>query len=408
MALKPYQLSKIPDNIVNIYQELEDFIIEDISRRIAKAGTITDTAKWQAMRAQEIGLSMDNIKAKVKETLKLSDKEVDRLFKEAALTSIDQDNILYEQAKLTPMHYTDSEELQNYLIAAVKQTKGELRNISGSLGFCVKGVNGKVKNKRLTAIYQDTLDFVQMQVSSGVADYNTAVRGAIKKLSQSGIRVINYETGWHNRVDVAVRRATLTGVNQMAQKQTEFMHDEIVDKDDQYVEVTAHAGARPEHAKWQGQVFKVVGSTKEYKNLADVTGLGRVDGLLGANCRHSYFPFIPGVSVPTYTKEQLKNIDPEPFEYNGRTYTYYEATQQQRKMETNIRATKREIIGYNAAGDKEAFTNASIKLQQQKKAYKEFSNAAGIRQKKERTQVLEFGKSISQKSVWASKKGERR
>lgn len=405
MALKPYQLSKIPDNLVNIYQDLEDWIIDDVCRRIAKAGAITDTAKWQLERAKEFGMAQETLKKKIKETLKLSNKAIDKIFKEAMLTSIEQDNVLYEQAKLTPMHYTDSEELQNYLIAAVKQTKGELRNISGSLGFCVKGVNGKVKNKRLTAIYQDTLDFVQMQVSSGVADYNTAVRGAIKKLSQSGIRVINYETGWHNRVDVAVRRATLTGVNQMSRQMTDYMHDNMIPRNEQYVETTAHSGARPSHAQWQGQVFKVVGSTKEYKNLADVTGLGRVDGLLGANCRHSYFPFIPGVSVPTYTKEQLKNIDPEPFEYNGRTYTYYEATQQQRKMETNIRATKREIIGYNAAGDKEAFTNASIKLQQQKKAYKEFSNAAGIRQKKERTQVLEFGKSISQKSVWTSKKG---
>lgn len=127
-----------------------------------------------------------------------------------------------------------------------------------------------------------------------------------------------------------------------------------------------------------------------------------------ANCRHSFHPFIPGVSERTYTDEQLENIDPEPFEYKGKTYTYYEATQEQRKLETNIRATKREIIGHNATGDKEAFTTASIKLQQLKKQYAEFSKVAGIRQKKERYQVLEFGKSISQKSVWASKKGERR
>ena len=405
MALKPYQLSKIPDNIVNIYRDLEDFIIEDISRRIAKAGTITDTAKWQIERAKEFGMAQETLKKKIKETLKLSDKEIDKLFKDSAIKSIEQDNVLYEQAGLTPMHYEESEVLRNYLIGAIKQTKGEFKNISGTLGFCVKGVNGKVLNKSLTKTYINTMDFVQMQVSSGVCDYQTAVRNAVKKLAQSGVRTIDYSTGWHNRVDVAVRRATLTGVNQMSRQMTDYMHDEMIPRNEQYVETTAHSGARPSHTQWQGQVFKVVGSTKEYKNLADVTGLGRVDGLLGANCRHSYFPFIPDVSVRTYTKEQLKNIDPEPFEYNGRTYTYYEATQQQRKMETNIRATKREIIGYNAAGDKEAFTNASIKLQQQKKAYKEFSNAAGIRQKKERTQVLEFGKSISQMSVWASKKG---
>lgn len=403
MALQPYQLSEIPQNIVNIYQELEDWIIEDISRRIAKAGTFTDTAKWQIERAREFGMAEETLKKKIKETLKLSDKAINKLFKEAMLTSIEQDNVLYEQAKLTPMHYNQSEELKEYLKAAVKQTKGEFKNISKTLGFVTTGLSN-IKNQTLTKTYINVMDFVQMQVSSGVADYNTAIRNAVKKLCQSGVRVISYETGWHNRVDVAVRRATLTGVNQMAMQQTKFMHDEIVDKDNQYVEVTAHSGARPDHAKWQGKVYKVVGSSKGYPNLEKATGYGTGEGLGGWNCTHSFFPFIPNVSVRTYTKEQLDNIDPPPFKYKGKTYTHYEATQVQRKMETNIRATKREIIGYNAAGDKEAFTTASIKLQQQKKAYKEFSNVAGIRQKKERHQVYQYGKSISQKSVWASKK----
>lgn len=407
MALKPYQLSEIPNNIVSIYQDLEDWIIEDISRRIAKAGTITDTAKWQLERSKEFGMAEATLKEKIKETLKLSNKAIDKIFQEAMLSSIKQDNVIYEQAKLTPIHLQDNKQLQDYLSAAIKQTKGELKNISGTLGFCVRGINGKVLNKKLTKVYIDTMDFVQMQVSSGVCDYITAVREAVKKIANSGIRTINYETGWHNRVDVAVRRATLTGVNQMAQKQTELMHDEIVPKNEQYVEVTAHAGARPEHAKWQGKVYKVVGSSKVYPNLEKATGYGTGPGLGGWNCRHSFFPFIPGISSPTYSKEQLKNIDPASFKYNGKTYTHYEATQEQRKMETKIRATKREIIGYNAAGDREAFTNASIKLQQQKKAYKAFSKAAGIRIKPERHQVYKYGKSISQKSVWSIKKTSR-
>lgn len=404
MALKPYQLSEIPQNIVDIYQELEDFIIYDICRRIAKAGKITDTSKSQFQSAEEWGMAEITLKKKIKETLNLSNKAIDKIFKEAMLTSIEQDNVLYEQAKLTPMHYNQSEELKEYLKAAVKQTKGELKNISRTLGF-VNTRGGKKINEKLSQAYINTMDFVQMQVSSGVCDYNTAIRNAVKKLAQSGVRTIDYSTGWYNRIDVAVRRATLTGVNQMAQKQTEFMHNEIVPENEQYVEVTAHAGARPEHAKWQGKVYKVVGSSKGYPNFAKTTGYGTGEGLGGWNCRHSFFPFIPGISPPTYNEKSLKKIDPPPFEYKGKTYTYYEATQEQRKLETNIRATKREIIGHNATGDKEAFTTASIKLQQLKKQYAEFSKVAGIRQKKERYQVLEFGKSISQKSVWAVKKG---
>lgn len=405
MALTPEYLSEVPKSLIDTYQKLEDFIIQDIARRIAKAGTITDTAKWQAERANEFGVAMETIKKEIARINKVSYEEVDKLFKDAAITSIENDNVLYEQAKLTPMHYSEIPELEEYLMAAVKQTKGELRNISQSLGFIISTPTG-AKAKKLTAIYQDVLDLVQMQVSSGVIDYNTAVRNAVKDLARSGIRRIDYESGWHNRVDVAVKRATLTGVNQMSRHLTDIYHDEMIDKNDQYVEVTAHTGARPDHYTWQGKVYKVVGSSRGYPNLAEATGLGTVTGLMGANCKHSYFPFIPGVSERTYTAEQLENIDPEPFEYKGLKYTYYEATQKQRQLETRIRATKRELIAYDAIDDKDAFYKASLQLKNQKEAYKEFSRAANIRQKKDRTQVLGYDRSISQKSVWSIKKNK--
>lgn len=405
MALTPEYLAEVPKSLIDTYQKLEDFIIEDIARRIAKAGTITDTAKWQAERANEFGIAMETIKKEIARINKVSYEEVDKLFKEAAITSIENDSALYEQAKLTPMHYSKVPGLNDYLISAVKQTKGELRNISQSLGFIISTPTG-AKAKKLTALYQDTLDLVQMQVSSGVIDYNTAVRNAVKDLARSGIRRIDYESGWHNRVDVAVKRATLTGVNQMSRHLTDIYHDKMVDKNDQYVEVTAHSGARPDHAEWQGKVYKVVGRSKRYPNLAEATGLGTGKGLMGWNCRHSYFPFIPDISIRTYTDEQLKHIDPEPFEYKGLKYTYYEATQKQRQLETRIRATKRELIAYDAIDDKDAFYKASLQLKNQKEAYEEFSKVAGIRQKKDRTQVLGYDKSISQKSVWSIKKNK--
>lgn len=126
-----------------------------------------------------------------------------------------------------------------------------------------------------------------------------------------------------------------------------------------------------------------------------------------SNCRHSFYPFFPGISERAYTDKELENIEPKPFSYKGREYTYYEATQRQRLIERNIRATKRELIGYDAVGDTEAFTQASIKLQQQKKEYNYFSKAAGIRKKKERQQVIGYDKSKAQKAVWAKKKNKK-
>lgn len=408
--LTPYELSQIPDSLIQTYQELEDFIIQDFARRVAKTGTITDTAQWQAIRAQELGMSIEAIKQKVAEILNISYQEVDKLFEQSAITSVERDNALYENTKMTPMHINTSPELQQYLEAATKQTKGELKNITQSLGVCTIGINNKVISKKLTTFYQNALDLAQFQVSSGVLDYQTAVRNAIKSIASSGIRTIDFESGWHNRIDVAVRRATLTGANQMAQQMNNKVIDDI---DTDIVEVTAHAGARNKgsgpknHKSWQGKWYSLSGKSTKYPSLRKVTGYGTGEGLGGWNCRHQYHAVIPEISSPAYTKEQLKNIDPEPFGYKGRTYTHYEATQYQRKIETSMRATKREILGYEAAGDKEAFTTASIKLQRQKQEYREFSKVADLKTKNERVQELGYGKSISQKDVWTNKKVEK-
>lgn len=407
--LTPEELGALPNSVVSIYQELEDFIIKDIARRINKAGKITDTAKWQLERATEFGMAKETLEKKIAEILNKSQKEIEKLFTEAATLSTERDAVLYEQAKLTPLHLSTSEELKAFVDAAIVQTKGELRNITRSLGFVSKGANGKLINKQLTKFYQDILDFTQFQIASGVADYQTSIRNAIKQISQSGVRVINYESGWVNRLDVAVRRASLTGVNQMNGNMTNFSIKEL---GAEYVEVTAHAGARvggntpySDHSKWQGKVYRLKGSEPGYPNFAESTGYGLDgSGLLGWNCRHSFYPFFPGISERAYTDKELENIEPKPFSYKGREYTYYEATQRQRLIERNIRATKRELIGYDAVGDKEAFTQASIKLQQQKKEYNDFSKAAGIRKKNDRQQVIGFDKSKAQKAVWANKK----
>ena len=163
-------------------------------------------------------------------------------------------------------------------------------------------------------------------------------------------------------------------------------------------------GARPDHQVWQGKVYKLTGSEPGYPNLAEATGYGTGAGLKGWNCRHDFYPFIPGISERAYTDEELNNIDPPPFEYEGKTYDAYEASQMQRRMETEMRKTKRELIGFENAGLDDDYTAAAIKLRRQKEYYKDFSNKAGLPLQNERMQVLGFGRKEAQKAVWAEKK----
>lgn len=144
-------------------------------------------------------------------------------------------------------------------------------------------------------------------------------------------------------------------------------------------------------------------SKNDYPDFVESTGYGSGEGLGGYNCRHSFFPYFPGISEPAYTNEQLNNIDPPDFNYNDKTYTAYDATQQQRYIERQIRQSKRELITYDAAGLKDDFAAASIKLNRQREEYKKFSEVAGLRPKNERHQVYKFGRSISSKATHNAK-----
>lgn len=400
MALTPEQLQAIPESLIELFRGLEEFIIDDIARRIAKSGILTETAKWQLERAND--LSMDNIEKEIERVLGLANKELENTFKQSALTSVEAENELYKKALGKEIKIKGNKKFKKILEAIVKQTKGELKNISQTLGFA-RIVNGRIVYSDIAKFYQDAVDLALMKVNSGVSDSNTAIKQAVKLLADSGLRTVDYENGWSNRVDVAVRRAVVTGSNQMCHKMTELTMDEL---GAEYVETTAHAGARTgkglsgpaDHASWQGQVFCYKGKSDKYPDFVSSTGYGTGEGLAGYNCRHSFSPFFPGISKRAYSEEHLNNIDPEPFEYDGKTYTYYEALQRQRKLETSIRQKKRELITYNAAGLKDDFNNSSILLNRLKSEYKSFSNAGDLTVRNDLMQVYKYGQSIAQKA----------
>ena len=399
--LTPEQLGEIPVRLEKLTRAFEETVLEDISRRIAKAVSITDTAEWQLIRLKEMGYASDFLEKAAADYTARSQEEIGQLFFDAAQISDDFYAEVYSQAGkgFTPL--ADNPYMQQLIEAGIAQTENELKNFTRSMGFRMKNPDGTVSFKPIAKAYQDALDLAQMQVSTGVFDYNTAVRNAVRTLAESGLRFVDYETGHVNHVDVAVRRAVLTGVSQMSGKISESNAAEL---DTDIVEVTAHAGARPDHAEWQGRWYSLSGKSKKYPSLVEVTGYGTRAGLKGWNCRHDMYPVIEGISVPSYTDEELKNIDPPPIEYDGKTYTYYECTQRQRRIETAIRKTKREVISAKASGDDEMFTAKSVLLRRQREEYEKFSSAAGLLTQKERTQAYGFDRSIASKSSWAARR----
>nr|WP_330419771.1 phage minor capsid protein [[Ruminococcus] lactaris] len=217
-----------------------------------------------------------------------------------------------------------------------------------------------------------------MDIVTGAFDYNTVLRRVVTQLTNSGLRQIEYSSGYANRIEVAARRAVMTGLTQLSGKIAEYNAEKL---GTEYLEVEWHAGARPTHTIWQGRVWS-------QQQLYDVCGLGTVTGLCGANCYHTYFPFVPGVSVRTYTDDWLdeqNRKESEPTEFRGKEYTLYEAKQRQRQMETAMRAQREKVQLLQKGGaDPDDVMLAKCKYQGQLDEYARFSNKMGLKQERER------------------------
>lgn len=380
-------IESVPQPIVSLFNDLEQTIMLDIIRRLqANNKEITRSADWQINRLYELGKSKEEIKSYIKNTLNLSDEQIDKVFSNVISSGYARDKSLYDAVGKSFIPYEDNLQLQQLVNSMITQTKGELKNITGSLGFALREPNStKLTYTPLTDYYQSTLDKAITQIATGAFDYNTVLRNTVKEMTNSGLRYIDYDSGYSSRVSVAVRRAVLTGYNQVVANINESNAEKL---ETNYFETTYHSGARPTHQPWQGRVY-----SKE--ELVSVCGLGTVTGLCGANCYHNYYPFIKGVSERTYTDEELNRMnqeDNEKREFWGKSYTKYEALQRQRKLETVMRAERQEIklLTEGGAGDDDIMS-ANARYNKTSDEYARLSKAMNLPQQRQRVNIDGLG-----------------
>lgn len=383
--LTPRQLETLPKVLIDIYSEVEADIIADMAARISKMDFIP-AAGWQYKKLIEMGQVHDTILLKLSAATKKSIPELEQLMRDAGFESLRKDATIYGRAGLRVPVLESSPELQAILRAGIDSTKGTFENITATTA------------RSAANLFEHVLDRTWLNINSGAFDTNSAVKLAIKDLAAKGLPTIKYPSGHTDYLDVAVRRATVTGVNQTALKMQEGLADAV---GCDLVEVTAHAGARTgegvaNHAAWQGKIYSRSGGHPKYPSLVEATGYGTGDGLGGWNCRHSFFPFIEGASEPTYTAAELEDFNAKKYTYNGVKMTEYEATQKQRSIERNIRRWKRELMGMNVAGQPTA--EAASKLAWWQNEQKSFLRQTGLKRQYAREEVVGFGKSEAAKA----------
>lgn len=332
--MQPKEMEHLPLQLEKMFLELQNRIMRDVVRRIKKTGGITSTADYQLNRIQIIGNSTEFIESEIKRLSGLTDPELWEIYDTVIEKDYTRVKEIYEQVNANFTPYEDNEQMQTWAKAILSQTKHEIQNITRSMGFALD-YGGKKVFTPFSEYYQKYLDRACMDIVTGAFDYNTVLRRVVKEMTASGIRTVNYASGYGNRAPVAVRRAVMTGVHQLAAQINEQVAKDL--GTDTY-EVTWHAGHRPSHW-WGGNVY-----TKQ--ELISICRLGDVDGLCGANCKHSYFAFVEGVSVRTYTPEQLREMEANEQvarSYQGKIYNAYEAQQRQRTLETRMRKQRSDI-----------------------------------------------------------------
>lgn len=389
----PELLDALPEELAELFRGLEDTLLNEICSRLALKDQLNEVTV-QAIRAlRSHGIDTKEIEKAIRKTSGISEKKLKELF----------DDVIARNQK----YYTEVIDLTGLtqpetLVDAVaidairRQTLDEFHNITASMGFLVD--NGRTMLPPAKA-YQWALDSAVLQIQSGAISYNQAIKSAIQQLAGGGLKVVNYESGHVDQIDVAARRAVMTGVNQICDQYTNQSAEYI---ETRYFEVSAHSGARDKpgpspwssHKDWQGKVYYQSENGEAdplglYDDLVSTTGYGYVDGLTGANCRHHKFAYIPGISERTYTDEQLEHIDDGlGCTFDGKTYTAYEATQMQRRIERQIRAQKKLKNAYEKSGLTEEAQAANIKLRRLNAKYKAFSKAAGLPEQPERLKAL--------------------
>lgn len=369
--LPPRYLDGLSDEIIEIYSQLEADILQDMARRIARVGKITDATKWQAQMLVEAGGLKKNISRILAKYDKAIVKQVKDTFTEALETSAKNDNRIFKAATGRTVSAPNAQQM----LSTIQKCHSDLSRLTLTTAATTQTQFVREANR------------VYMNVQSGAFDYDTAMKDAADELAKRGITTVQYENGRPvtRSIESAVRMNILTSVNQTAANQTLSNCEEL---DCDLVETSAHIGARPEHEEWQGQIFSRSGNNKKYRPFS-VCELGSVTGICGINCKHSFYPYFEGMAEH-YTEKELDEMASEEVSYNGQKMTRYEGEQKLRGIERNIRHYKRQALTEEAAGVDN--TKARRKLGEWQEAARDFTKQTGIERDRAREYIGTGGK----------------
>lgn len=370
------KLELLLERFYNRFNQYNTKVLQKMGEAIKKFDGVSPTTAHQIAQELKYGTDIDDLMAELSRLSGKSIKDIEEAFDIVAEENVAFSEVYAKAKNMEFVDYKDNDQLKRLVKGIAGETNATFKNISRTkaIGFVLKDKYGKKTFKNLRDTYIDLIDEAVFNVEIGVSDYQSAMRGVIKQLADSGVKIheekVGYPSGYNRRIDSSVRQNVLTGV-----RKVNITTQKIVGR--QYgadgVEISAHSPCAEDHLSIQGKQF----SNKEFKKLN--ASLERPIGEY--NCRHFVFSIVLGVNQPSYSDKMLNQMNRESqsiIEYDGNKYTKYEATQVQRKLETAIRKEKdRQIIG-RSAGNKEIVANSQQKITVLTQKYNELSKVSNL------------------------------
>ena len=372
------------DPLEDLIQATNNEIVGIIARRIKSFEGLTPSEINKLANLSRIK-DIDEIKRLLAELTERTEQEIQNIFEQSAKENDKLSENLFKAKNIPQVTYLSSKKLKSILERFMDETMGNILNLSKTSAFVVNG-----KPTDITKLYTSVINRGVYQASQGLVDYKTAMRRSIKELAQSGLQVVEFDTGYNRRLDSQVRTNILDGLSQMNMAYYEQQGEEF--GADGY-EISAHGLCAEDHLHIQGKQY----TKQQYQALN--SSLARPIGTM--NCRHVAYPIIIGVSEPTYTSAELNNMAQKSTE--SVTYTNllgdkkslkrYEATQRQRQIETQIRRLKDEKYALEQLGDTVGMKEVQKKITSKTKYYKSMSNEMGLAPRLDRLSVSKLDKS---------------
>lgn len=402
------------ERILRRQEKANERILKEIGKILGEIGEMTPSEAYTIGQQLKYGESLQKIIRIISETSNISEAEIYKMLEAEARKNLELKRVYFEAKKIDFIPYEKNIALQNKVREIAIATLNTYRNISRTTGLTFLDINGNRVTRGISEAYNQIVDDAIMNVATGKETFYEGLKNQLHTIGQAGVQSIEYESGYHRRIDSALRMNLSDGLNQLATAQQQIVGEQFGYN---MVQITHHENAAPDHIDTvDGKQFVKLdiireqiasGEEKEIK-LKDIKENGLTfrgkwyydfdyinDNLKRPvstlNCYHQIFTAILGVDRPLYSEEQLKKdkeANEKGFEFEGKHFTNYEGEQLLRKIELELRKTRETKLMAKSANDNDLLSQMRQRENNLVSKYYDVLKVSGLKSRIERARLL--------------------